>query len=583
MKAFQETFNLEVAQGLRTIALVLALLYLFYTPSHLLVIGGTRGLVMAAIALFSSAFFITLYWRWGARPVEPAAAHPFLALLAAIMLVNCASHLYLTAQIEQTTNVLLLIVALGSLMLSLPWLIGCVFTAVLTWGLVVLALPEAALAGTLHYGFALFAASLLSLLIYTVRSRILLSLERQRRDLERTVVSLRESEERFGRLTEASFEGLVIHERGTILDVNSRLATMVGYSPDELIGRHVSELVASESVAFVREHISSDARQGPAEITGQRRDGSVLPIELLERPLPFKKRTVRVAAVRDLSTHKRTEAALRQSQAELREKNAELAHANRLKSEFLATMSHELRTPLTAVLGFSQLLGDELFGPLNEKQKGQVKSIYDSGSHLLSLISDILDLSKIEANRVSLTREPTEIEPLLAGAIGVVRASAEAKGIHLTTTLGPVTQLQCDPMRVKQVLYNLLGNAIKFTPLGGQVELRAQEVGGWLHIEVEDNGIGIAEENLNKLFQPFSQVDSSLARNYGGTGLGLALSKRLVELHGGEVWVKSTLGQGSCFGFSLPTPAPAENVAPELGGVRVEDSSATTGSSELSS
>ncbi len=582
--------NLEVAKGLRTIALVLAPLYLFYAPSHLLVIGGLNGLIMAATALVSSALFILLYWRWGARPVGPAAAHPYLALLAAVMLVNCALHLHLTAEIEQTTNILLLIVALGSLMLSLPWLVGSISVMLLSWGLVVLTLPEAAMVGTLHYGFALFAASLLSLLIYAVRSRILLNLTQQRRDLERTVVSLRESEERFARLTEASFEGLVIHERGRVLDVNTRLAAMVGYSPDELIGRHVSELVASESVAFVLKRVNAaEVKQGPAEITGRRRDGSTLPVELLERSLLADERTVRVTAVRDLSAYKRTEAALRQSQAELRERNAELAHANRLKSEFLATMSHELRTPLTAVLGFSQLLGDELFGPLNAKQKEQVKSIHDSGSHLLSLISDILDLSKIEADRVSLTRQPTEIEPLLKGAIGVVRASAEAKGIHLTTTFGPLSSLQCDPTRVKQVLYNLLGNAIKFTPLGGHVELRAREVGDALCVEVEDNGIGIAEESLDKLFQPFSQVDSSLARNYGGTGLGLALSKRLVELHGGEVWVKSTPGQGSCFGFSLPlTPslpllnAPSEHATLELEhDAHAEGSTASSDASEL--
>ena len=545
----QDRFNAEVAKRLRTLTLALALLYLFYAPSHLFVIGGANGVVMAAVALASSALFMGLYRRWGAQPVRPARAHPAAALLVSVVLGNCLAHLYLTAEIEQTTNVLLLIVALGSLLLSLPWLLGCVAASALAWGLVVLALPNAT-SDILHYGFALFAASLFSVLIYIVRARML-------GNLERTVASLRESEERFQRLADASFEGILVHDKGTIIDANARLGAMIGFGPDELIGRHVSEFVTGESVAFVQERTSSDeVRSEPAEVIGRRRDGSSLSVELLERPLPYKERTVRVVAVRDLSVYKRTEAALRRSQAELREKNRELEHANRLKSEFLATMSHELRTPLTAVLGFSQLLGDELFGPLNEKQREQVRSIHDSGSHLLSLISDILDLSKIEVDRVSLTRQEREVAPLLRDALEVVRSSADAKGIHLSAQLGAgVTTLYCDATRVKQVLYNYLGNAIKFTPIGGEVTLRAREVDGALHVEVEDNGIGVAAEDLPKLFQPFSQVDSSLARNYGGTGLGLALSKRLVELHGGEVWVRSTPGEGSCFGFSLPSTA----------------------------
>ena len=435
-------------------------------------------------------------------------------------------------------------------MLSLPWLLGCILFILLTWGAVVAALPASATDDMLHYGFALFAASLISILACGMRSRTL-------GRLERTVISLQESEERFQRLADASFEGIIVHENGTILDANRRVGAMFGYRPNELIGRHASDFVAHESVDFVRERTASaEMRPLPAEIIGRRRDSSVFPVELLERPLPYKERTVRVTAVRDLSAYKRTEAALRASQAELRQKNAELERASRLKSEFLATMSHELRTPLTAILGFSQLLADELFGPLNTKQREQIGSIHDSGTHLFSLISDILDLSKVEANRVSLVRQLTDMKPLLQESLNVVRGGAEAKGITLHTFISTLSPLACDPRRVKQILYNYLGNAVKFTPLGGRVELRAQEVSGWLRVEVRDNGIGVAAENIPKLFQPFSQVDSSLTRNYGGTGLGLALSKRLVELHGGEVWVESKLGKGSCFGFSLPyTPA----------------------------
>lgn len=240
-------------------------------------------------------------------------------------------------------------------------------------------------------------------------------------------------------------------------------------------------------------------------------------------------------------------------QIEIQQRNEELARADRLKSEFLANMSHELRTPLTAILGFAELLKEELFGELNRKQSQYVGDIYKSGDHLLSLINDILDLSKIEAGHMDLNRDRHNIAELIDSVIGIMKERARKANIHITTTIpGGLDALFVDGRKVKQVLFNLISNAVKFTPEGGNVTISVVENEDRIEIQVQDTGIGISQQDQQKLFQEFSQLDSSLTKTHEGTGLGLVLSKRFVELHGGKIWLDSTVGKGSTFVFSLP-------------------------------
>ncbi len=249
----------------------------------------------------------------------------------------------------------------------------------------------------------------------------------------------------------------------------------------------------------------------------------------------------------------RLEDELRRRQAEIEQVNTQLERASRLKSEFLANMSHELRTPLTAIIGFSELMQEELFGPLNDKQQEYIDDIHASGKHLLSLINDILDLSKIEAGRMELHPELIDVEALAQSAATIIKERIQAANLVLDVTVSPQHDyLYADARKIKQVLYNLLSNAVKFTPAKGKVSLSITDDGERVHFRVRDTGVGIAEADQVLLFQEFSQVDSSLSRRHEGTGLGLALSKRLIELHGGEIWVESTLGEGSTFGFSVP-------------------------------
>ncbi|MES2952258.1 MAG: response regulator [Pseudomonadota bacterium] len=260
-------------------------------------------------------------------------------------------------------------------------------------------------------------------------------------------------------------------------------------------------------------------------------------------------------------------------QAEIAEKNLQLEHASRLKSEFLANMSHELRTPLNAIIGFSSALQQGLAGALNEKQEEFTRFITEGGKHLLSLINDILDLSKIESGTMSLTLEPININALLESSLNVVREKAVNHQIHLRLEVQNVGWIMADERKTKQILYNLLSNAVKFTGDGGTVTLQSrdarcteiplvagkirgnetnQSMDRFLALSVSDTGIGIAHADLDRLFQPFVQLDAGLSRKYQGTGLGLALVKQLVELHGGYFSVQSELGMGSTFKVLLP-------------------------------
>jgi signal transduction histidine kinase/ActR/RegA family two-component response regulator len=261
-----------------------------------------------------------------------------------------------------------------------------------------------------------------------------------------------------------------------------------------------------------------------------------------------------------------------QTQEILRQKNLELEQASALKSQFLAAMSHELRTPLNSILGFSDILQRQIGGTLTNRQLSHVKAIEKSGQHLLGLINDILDLSKIEAGKVDLDLAPVSIHELCSSCLKMIQPRADKKKLALSLELDyRLSPVLLDERRVRQILVNLLSNAIKFTPEGGQVKLTGKLESGdriqgdcrpdcstinsstpYLCLEVKDSGIGIPQENWHLLFRPFQQVDSSLSRSHEGTGLGLVLTKRLAELHGGTISFQSESGVGSSFRVWLP-------------------------------
>ena len=238
---------------------------------------------------------------------------------------------------------------------------------------------------------------------------------------------------------------------------------------------------------------------------------------------------------------------------ELRRLYTELEAASRHKSEFLANMSHELRTPLNAIIGFSQVLRDEMVGSVNAKQAEYLDDIISSGGHLLSLINDVLDLSKVEAGQVELEVHPFSLREALERGVVMVRERATEDGVRVAFAADPeVDVVDGDERRIKQVIFNLLSNAVKFTPAGGEVDVSATRLNGEVRVSVADTGPGIPPEDRDRIFEEFQQSETGVGQREG-TGLGLALSKRFVELHGGRIWLESELGRGSTFTFALPT------------------------------
>jgi PAS domain S-box-containing protein len=340
---------------------------------------------------------------------------------------------------------------------------------------------------------------------------------------------------------------------------------LLGFPSDELMGKNDFDFFpvdqAERFIAADRETLRNrDLVDIPEETIQTNKKGARI---LHTKKIPILDATGEPAFLlgisEDITEAKKTQEALRHAQEEAE-------RANRVKSQFLASMSHELRTPLNAILGFSELLSDDTTGRFDEATRRRfLDQIHNSGDHLLQLINDILDLSKVEAGQMELQLHPVELGSLINEARATVEPLAQNKAIALNAEPGPELHLIADAAKVKQMLLNLLSNAIKFTPNGGSIQIRARQVDSWAEIAVSDTGIGIAAEDLGRLFTEFQQLDAGPGRQQEGTGLGLALTRRFAELHGGQVNVESALGKGSTFTLRLPleatprrAPAPLE-------------------------
>ncbi|MDZ7958071.1 MAG: PAS domain S-box protein [Aulosira sp. DedQUE10] len=371
--------------------------------------------------------------------------------------------------------------------------------------------------------------------------------------------ALRQSEAQFRAIFECSSIGIgLIDMKTQIVDANPALCQMLGYSREELCGQRFTNYISQQKGDLeLFKQLLSGIRIDSEQLVERHRiemerlflhkEGGLVWTHLSVSVIPESNGNPEffLAIVEDITERKQTELKLRASQAA-----AEAG--SRAKSEFLATMSHELRTPLNAIMGLSQLLQQEMVGPLNEKQQEYISCVYSSGEHLLALINDILDLSKVEAGKEELLRLPLLVRDLCNYVISTVSDQALEKGLQLTNEIGSEAEICIgDERRVKQMLLNLLTNAIKFTPAGA-VSLEVKKVSNGITFTVADTGIGIDSNNFQFLFEPFKQLDSRLNRQYEGTGLGLALTRKLARLHGGEVTLESTLGKGSRFTLFLP-------------------------------
>ena len=382
-------------------------------------------------------------------------------------------------------------------------------------------------------------------------------------------------------LIEANIDALMTTDpQGIISDVNQQMIALTGRTRDELIGAPARKFFTDPVRADVAiKRVLTENKVSNYELTVRAQNGVETVVSCNAATFHDRDRNLQgvFAAARDVTEAKRCERALQET-------NIELEHASRMKSEFLATMSHELRTPLNAIIGFSEALKDGLMGEMSESQCEYIDDIFTSGQHLLSLINDILDLSKLEAGMMAIDLEEVDVHSLLLNSLSIVRDKAAAHSIQLDVEIGDTLGVpHLDLRKTKQIVYNLLSNAVKFSHPGGRVVLRACRVsrnmvgtlaGGWpvhsfplshsdfdefLEICVDDNGIGIPQDDMTKLFQAFSQIDSGLARRLEGTGLGLAMVKQLAELHGGSVAVASSEGEGARFAAWLPLHRPVDS------------------------
>ena len=287
-------------------------------------------------------------------------------------------------------------------------------------------------------------------------------------------------------------------------------------------------------------------------LLGRRKDGIEFPVEISLSHVKTPSGVSITAVVRDVTERKRMEEDVRALQesymAELEARQKEAERLNQLKNEFLASVSHELRTPLHTIIGFADLLSEEFEGPLNPTQREFVSHIRRDSDHLLGLINDVLDLSRIEAGRLELHVESLSIHNAISEAVSAIKSHAEAKAVHVHGGDAEELHVVADPIRLRQILYNLLNNAVKFTSAGGDVSVHAERDGGVVRVTVADTGVGISPDEQQKIFDRFYQVSNKS----GGAGLGLAICKQLIELQGGSISVESELGRGSRFHFNLP-------------------------------
>jgi PAS domain S-box-containing protein len=363
-----------------------------------------------------------------------------------------------------------------------------------------------------------------------------------------------------------------------ILSLNQAAAKLLGKEPEELIGKKVFNMFPKDMATRFSKEFRLAFKAGKTIMASDKLEAAGQKIWVSTSLSPIRNEDNEVVAVmgvtRDITEQKRMETELQEKneqldaqnealrlqseelmaqQQELMEKTEEVARANQLKSEFLANMSHELRTPLNTIIGFSQLMLDGVPGAVNKEQQQCLSDVLDSSRHLLSLINEVLDLSKIESGRTELKQEALLLKEVVTSLarsmMPILRPRKQSLDVDIEEGLSP---LYADKGKLVQVLRNLVANSSNFTPDGGKLKIKATSEDGWCQVSVIDNGAGIKAEDKERIFEPFCQLDYNLVRGKGGTGLGLAVVRQIIEKHGGQVWVEGDYGQGSQFTFTLP-------------------------------
>ncbi len=375
----------------------------------------------------------------------------------------------------------------------------------------------------------------------------------------------KESVEAMGTLFNSVQDGLLIHDKtGSFVQLNQKVSEIFGTTLSD-ITLSVPQLKADkfycpDDDSFDLHSVWNDVLSGETKQLEYRikrqKDGKLFDVDVFMCPIQLRGHGHILVSIKDITEKKRVADELQRTMilAEKLRKRAEAA--SEAKSKFLANMSHELRTPLNAILGFSELLEGQFYGDINEKQSAYLRAIHGSGVHLLQLINDILDIAKVEAGKMTLNPSATDLSQLLENSFTMIKEMAHKGGIDLALDIAPELYTQhvmADDVRLKQIVMNLLSNAVKFTPSGGMIRMKARVEDHEVMVSISDTGIGIKAEDQGRIFEEFEQIDSSFSRHHEGTGLGLSLTRKLVELHGGRIWIESEgENKGSIFTFEIP-------------------------------
>lgn len=470
--AMHNSFSLWVGEALPPLAFGLTWLYLIFGVAHLFTLPPAIQWIMSLTAFGTSATMLGLRAVWKHKPATGEWAHAGAALLTGLIGLNSALHLFLTGDVLQSSNLMLLVVGLGFFFLSSAWFVFMLLALYLCWGVAMFTL-DAAAAVWIHFTFGLLSASVLAITAHLARKRTL--------------------------------------RRVTLLRVQD----------------------------------AQRAQQFQATLAAEQQSEEALRQSEARYRLLY--------------------AEIEQRAQELHIANIQLAQAARVKNEFLASVSHELRTPLNAILGLTESLQENLYGSVSESQQGVLRNINQSGRHLLALITDILDVAKIEAGQFALELGPAAVDAVCQASLMLIKQKAEQKKLTVSLHFDMAVKLiEADDRRLKQILVNLLDNAIKFTPPEGAIgiDVHGDAENKIVYFSVWDTGIGIAPKDFQRLFKPFVQLDSGLAREYAGSGLGLVLVYRMAEMQGGSVKVESEVNQGSRFTVALPWRVPPGSTSP---------------------
>jgi PAS domain S-box-containing protein len=379
----------------------------------------------------------------------------------------------------------------------------------------------------------------------------------QRREAEEKI---RESENKFRTIFSSTNDAIFMHDlEGNLLEVNPTACQKLGYSREEMLTMKTRDLNTRLSMEEIPQRIEEVKKKGDAifEATYQSKEGKAIPVEISARSMEYEEMPAILVVARDVTDRKKAEEDLRRYAEELARANEELQSLDRMKDEFLSNVSHELKTPLTSITGYTQLLSDKTLGDLNERQSRVEKTVLRNAERLKRLVDSLLYLSRIQAGTVEYVFEPLQVREIIEPILEDLKIVAEQKGVELGMDLGDeLPGISGDRDKLTDMLINIVDNAIKFTPEGGRVTIRAFGEGDGIHIVVKDTGIGIPKDMIGNLFQRFYQIDASRKRKYGGTGLGLYISKTVAEAHNGTIRIESEgEGRGTEVHIKLPPAA----------------------------